>query len=222
MTAEHRERRMPSKPVFRGVIHTHAFFASIPGALYLLYRSPEGQALWPIVVYGISLMLLFGISALYHRFDWSPKLDERIGTLDRVMIYVFIAANFTPFAVYAMQGTLATVLLAIIWGSIGVGLLVNLFWLDGPRWLHSSLYVGVSAAIGFAVPQLLENLGPWAVFWIALGGFIHILGAAIYASRYPNPLPRRFGFHEVFHCFVTVAVAMHYTVVAVYLLPVSA
>jgi hemolysin III len=210
-----------NKPTFRGVVHTYSFYASVPGALYLLYRCPEGQAMWPILIYGVSLILLFGISALYHRFNWSARVHDRIGTLDRVMIYIFIAANFTPFAVFAMDGLMSTVLLAIVWGCIGVGLIVNLLWLNGPNWLHSLLYVVVSGVVAFAFPQLWRVLGTWAVFWIVLGGALHILGATIYATRFPNPSPRRFGFHEVFHCFVSAAIATHYAVVAIYVLPLA-
>ena len=210
-----------SKPAYRGVVHTYAFFVSIPAGVYLLYRSPHDQALWPLVLYSICMVLLFGTSALYHRVDWSSVHHDRLGTLDRVMIYIFIAANFTPFAVLAMDGLLSTVLLAILWGSVGLGLWINLFWLNSPNWIHSSLYLVVSAAILFAVPQLLSALGAWALVWLLLGGLLHILGALIYASRFPNPSPIRFGFHEVFHCFVTAAIATHYGVVAIYLTPAT-
>lgn len=210
-----------NKPSYRGVVHTYAFYASLPAAAYLIYRSPEGQALWPLVLYAVCLILLFGISALYHRIDWQQVSHSRMGTLDRVMIYIFIAANFTPFAVLAMDGALSTVLLSVLWGAVAMGLVVNLFWLDSPNWVHSSLYVLVSGAVLFAVPELWETLGPWAIFWIFLGGVIHVVGAMIYASQFPNPSPRKFGFHEIFHVFVTVAIATHYGVVAVYLTPVA-
>jgi len=202
-------------------MHKYAFYASIPAALYLLFISPDARVFWPVSIYALSLLGLFGISALYHRVDWGQFYLDKIGTLDRVMIYVFIAASFTPFGFLAMTGRLPEVLMSILWGAVAVGLFVNFFWLDAPNWVHSLLYIVVGAVVIFAVPQLAAALGPWALVWMVVGGILHLIGGLIYGLRFPDPRPRIFGFHEVFHCFVTVAIATHYGVVAFYLIPMA-
>ena len=207
------------KPTYRGVLHCYAFFAAIPAGVYLLAYSGSGPIFWSLLIYSISLLGLFGVSALYHRVQWSPRLERIMGTLDRTMIYAFIAGSITPFAVLAMTGTLPIVLLSVFWGAVLMGAFINIFWLDAPRWIHSLLYLAVSWAGVVAVPQLWNNLGLTALTWILAGGILYSIGGIVYAVQRPDPLPKVFGFHEVFHVFVTVAVAIHYGVIAQYLVP---
>lgn len=209
------------KPTYRGVMHKYAFFASIPSAVFLLFSSTSHITFWAMLVYGISLIGLFGVSALYHRTDWTPEQAKRVGTLDRTMIYIFIAGNFTPFALLAMTGMLPQILLFILWSAVLIGALINFFWYAAPNWIHSTLYLVVSWVCILATPQLWENLGMLALGWLFFGGILHTIGAIIYAMRSPNPYPKTFGFHEVFHCFVTVAISIHYGVVTHYLLPIQ-
>ena len=208
------------KPTYRGVMHKYAFFASIPSAVFLLFSSTSHTTFWAMLVYGISLIGLFGVSALYHRTDWTPEHSKRVGKLDRTMIYIFIAGNFTPFALLAMTGSLPQILLLILWSAVLIGAIINFFWYAAPNWIHSVLYLVVSWVCILATPQLWENLGIIALTWTFLGGILHTIGAIIYAMRSPNPYPKTFGFHEVFHSFVTIAIAIHYGVVTHYLLPI--
>ena len=210
------------KPIHRGLMHKYAFFISIPGALFLILSSPSPTIFWTMMIYGFSLMGLFGVSALYHRTKWKT-LDtaKRMGKLDRTMIYIFIAGNFTPFATLAMEGSLPQILLLMLWSAVLVGAVINLFWYAAPNWIHSVLYLVVSWVCCVSVPQLWDHLGLIALSWIFLGGVLHTVGAVVYAMRSPNPFPKTFGFHEVFHTFVTVAIAIHYGVVAHYLLPIQ-
>jgi hemolysin III len=206
------------KPLYRGILHKYAFFASIPCALFLCLFSPSPIVFWPMLIYGISLMGLFGVSALYHRRNWSPKNAKKMGKIDRTMIYFFIAGNYTPFGVLAMDGVLPDVLLITLWTAVLFGAIINFFWYAAPNWIHSILYLVVSWVCVLAVPQLRDNLGYTCLIWMLSGGILHSIGAIIYAMRSPNPFPKRFGFHEIFHCFVTLAIAIHYGVVAHYLL----
>ena len=206
------------KPLYRGIMHKYAFFLSIPSAVFLCLFSPSSSVFWPMLVYGISLVGLFGISALYHRGDWSPQNAKRMGKLDRTMIYFFIAGNYTPFGILAMDGALPQRLIVGLWTAVLFGAIINFFWYAAPNWIHAVLYLVVSWICVLAVPQLLHNLGQIALGWIFIGGLLHSVGAIIYALRSPNPFPKTFGFHEVFHCFVTLAIAIHYGVVVHYLL----
>ena len=216
-----RHAQLP-KPTYRGLMHKYAFFASIPCALFLMLSSPSSATFWTMMVYGLSLIGLFGVSALYHRTKWKTlNMAKRMGKLDRTMIYIFIAGNFTPFAILAMEGTLPQILLLILWSAVLIGAIINLFWYAAPNWIHSVLYLVVSWVCCIAVPQLWNNLGFIALSWIFFGGILHTIGAIVYAMRKPNPLPTIFGFHEVFHSFVTIAIAIHYGVVAHYLLPIT-
>lgn len=210
---------IPPKPHLRGALHFLAFLCAIPGAMYLLV-SPSSLS-WSMGIYAFSLMGLFGISALYHRIEWSPRVYDWLGIVDRVMIYVFIAANCTPFVVFAMTDPLSTILLSVLWGSVLLGVIVNLFFLNSANWIHSVLYVAVGGACALGIPQLASNLGSTAMFWIILGGAVHVIGAVLYALRKPNPIPDWFEFHEVFHLCVTVAICIHYGVVVSYLIPVA-
>lgn len=215
---EDRHAHLP-KPQYRGLMHKYAFWCSIPCALFLLIQSPSAKVFFPMLVYGLSLMGLFGVSAIYHRRNWTPVATKRMGKLDRTMIYIFIAGNYTPFALLAMQGDLPQILLLILWSAVLVGALINFFWYGVPNWIHSILYLVVSWVCVIAAPQLWNNLGTVCFAWIVLGGLLHTVGAVIYALRKPDPYPLTFGFHEIFHCFVTVAIAIHFGVVAHYLLP---
>ena len=210
----------PPKPTYRGVLHSYAFFAAIPAVVYLMAYSNSGPLFWSMLIYSISLLGLLGTSALYHRIRWSPKAERAMGTLDRTMIYAFIAGSITPFAVLAMTGILPIVLLSVFWGAVLMGAIVNLFWLNAPRWIHSILYLAVSWAGIVAVPQLWDNLGFTALAWIFAGGILYSIGGIVYALQRPDPLPKVFGFHEVFHVFVTLAVAIHYGVISQYLIPI--
>ena len=219
---EDRHTHLP-KPTYRGLIHKYAFFTSIPCAFFLMLSSSSSTTFWAMMVYGASLIGLFGVSAMYHRTTWKTlATTKRMGKLDRTMIYIFIAGNFTPFAILAMEGSLPLFLLMVLWLAVIIGAIINFFWYSAPNWIHSILYLVVSWACCLSIPQLWEHLGLFALSWIFLGGVLHTLGAVIYAMRKPNPYPTKFGFHEVFHALVTLAIAIHYGVVAHYLLPIHA
>ena len=204
------------KPRFRGVMHQYAFFLSVPAAVFLLQNN-RADFFWSIFVYAISLMGLFGISALYHRVQWSTVGQRRMRIADRTMIYLFIAGNFTPFASIAMEGLLPVILLIFLWGAALMGVVVNIFWLDAPNWIHAILYAVVSCMCFFALPQIWSFVGAVGTSWTLLGGALHLIGALIYAIRTPDPFPDTFGYHEVFHSLVTIAIAIHYVVVVQYL-----
>ena len=211
---------MPSvKPRLRGLLHEYAFFASVPAFLLLLLTSASRRAAFAATVYGLSLVALFGVSALFHRVTWSAAARRWMGRLDHAMINVLIAGTFTPFGLLVLTGTLATASLACVWGGALGGILLHVFWIDAPKWLSAAVYV-VLGWIGLAaMPQLVSHVGWGPTSLLALGGALYSAGAAVYAFQRPDPAPEVFGYHEVFHALVVAAAVTHYAVVALYVLP---
>jgi hemolysin III len=209
------------KPRLRGLLHEYAFFASVPALPGLLAVSQTRRALLAASVYGCSLVALFGTSALFHRVHWSPGARRWMGRLDHAMINVLIAGTFTPFGLLVLSGTLATVLLSVVWGGAAAGILLHVLWTDAPKWLSSLVYVVLGWSGTIAMPQLVSHVGWGPTALLAVGGALYSAGAAVYALRRPDPAPAVFGYHEVFHALVIAAAVTHYVAVAVWILPGS-
>jgi hemolysin III len=207
------------KPRLRGLLHQYAFFASLPGLLILLLASQTGRAAFAATVYGLSLVALFGTSALFHRVTWSPRARRWMGRLDHATINLLIAGTFTPIGLLVLSGTLATVTLAFAWGGALGGILLHVLWIDAPKWLSAAVYVVLGWTGVAALPQLVSHVGWGPTALLALGGALYSAGAAVYAFRRPDPAPEVFGYHEVFHALVIAAAVTHYAVVALYVLP---
>jgi hemolysin III len=171
-------------------------------------------------VYALSLMGLFGASALYHRINWrSVTTREWMRRLDHSMIFVLIAGSYTPFAVLVLHGPLAIAILVGVWAGALLGLVINLVWSDAPRWLHALLYVTLGWVAVGALPQLAGAIGVGGMILLGLGGVLYTLGAVVYAVRRPDPVPSVFGYHEVFHTLVIAAAALQCAVIAFWILP---
>ena len=209
---------MHVKPRLRGLLHQYAFFASLPALLILLCSSPTGRATVAATVYGLSLVAMFGVSALYHRVTWSVGARRWMGRLDHAMINVLIAGTFTPLGVLVLSGTLATASLVLMWGGAIASTLLHVFWIDAPKWLSAVVYVVLGWGGAATLPRLVSHVGWGPTALLALGGALYSAGAAVYALRRPDPAPGVFGYHEVFHALVIVAVACQYSAVAFYVL----
>jgi hemolysin III len=208
-----------SKPRFRGLLHQYAFLASLPAFPLLLLASPNGRATFAAAVYGLSLIALFGVSALFHRVTWSAGTRRWMGRLDHAMINLFIAGTFTPIGLLVLSGTFATVSLALVWGGAVAGMLLHVLWIDAPKGLSAVVYVVLGSSGAAALPQLVSHVGWGPTALLALGGLLYWAGAAVYAMRRPDPAPGVFGYHEVFHALVIAAAVTHYAVFALYVLP---
>ena len=173
------------------------------------------------MVYAVSLSALFGVSALYHEVTWSTPARRWMRRLDHSMIFLLIAGTYTPFGVLVLPGTLARVVLGVVWGGALLGMALNLVWIDAPKWLSAIVYIALGWVAVVAFPALVSQLGVTATGLIALGGVLYSAGAAVYALRRPDPAPAVFGYHEVFHALVIAAAVAHYAVVAFYVLPRS-
>ncbi len=211
--------KQPFRPRLRGVIHYYAFFFSLLAGAALIAIAPTPTALVGTAVYAASLSALLGTSALFHRVTWSVPTRRWIGRLDHSMISVLIAGTYTPFGMTAPSGTMAASLLLPIWLAALAGITLHLLWYDAPKWLSAVAYVATGSIAAVAFPGLAELWG-WAPPVLLLaGGIVYSLGALVYATQRPNPIPHVFGYHEVFHSLVVVAAAAHYVAVAIVLSP---
>jgi hemolysin III len=184
------------------------------GAALLVALAPDPTARAVSAVYGLGLIALFGGSALYHRWRWHPRWRPLLRRIDHSTIFVFIAASATPVGVLVLDGTMQLVVLIGMWvGAIG-GVIFSLAWIDAPRALQAGLYIAVGWLGAAATPQIVDRLGAAPVALLAAGGILYTTGAVIYAARRPDPWPRTFGFHEIFHAFVIAAAICHFVAMA--------
>ena len=208
----------PVKPQLRGVSHQWAFFVSLVTGAVLVVAAPAGEATLAAWIYAVSVALLFGTSALYHRLTWAATARRWMRRLDHSMIFLLIAGTYTPFALLALEGTLAVAILVAVWGGALAGVVLKLVWIDAPKWLVAGVYVALGWVAVAAFPQMLDRVGVTATAMVAAGGLLYTAGAVIYALRRPDPVPAVFGYHEVFHALVIAAAAVQYAVVAFYVL----
>jgi hemolysin III len=211
---------MSIKPRLRGVFHQWACAGAVPLGLVLVILAGTARARVALAVYSISLVALFGVSALYHRINWrSLTARDWMRRLDHSMIFVLIAGSYTPFAVLVLHGALATAILLAVWVGAGLGVAFNLVWRDAPTWLRAALYIGLGWIAVAAMPQLGAAIGVGGLVLLGAGGVLYTLGAVVYAVRRPDPVPAVFGYHELFHILVIAAAAFQYAVIAFWIAP---
>jgi hemolysin III len=210
------------KPRLRGVSHQWAFYFSLLAGLVLVIAAPGGRATLAAAIYAVSVAALFGTSALYHRVTWASQNARRwMRRLDHSMIFLLIAGTYTPFALLVLDGTLAIVILAVVWGGALGGIVLKLVWIDAPKPLVAVLYVMLGWVAVAAFPDLLDGLGVTSAAMVAGGGILYTAGAVVYALRRPDPVPTVFGYHEIFHALVIAAAALQYAVIAFFVIPGS-
>ena len=203
------------RPRLRGVFHEWAFFAALAAGAMLVVIADGALATFSSWIYAAALAAMFGASALYHRFPWknaARRLWAR--RLDHSMIFVFIAGTYTPFALLAFDGRTQWVVLVMVWSGAVLGLLLELVWIDSPRWLSAVAYLAVGWVGVLALPQMFSGVGVAGAVLLMVGGALYTLGAVIYATEWPNPFPRTFGFHEIFHLLVVAAAATQFVAVS--------
>lgn len=211
--------RLAARPRLRGWLHLWAFAVSVAAGAVLVsvVASTRGsEAAVATTIYAVTVCLLFGISAIYHRVNWTrPSRHALLARLDHSMIFVFIAGTYTPFAVLAMPERTGRIVLTIVWlGALG-GVLLKTSWITAPRWLSVPLYLALGWVAVFVAPSLLTHGGVATFVLIIAGGLIYTFGGIVYGLKRPDPWPRTFGYHEVFHLCTIVAASCH--MVAVWL-----
>jgi hemolysin III len=207
------------KPRLRGVFHQYAFFVSLASGTLLVLLAATTRASVAAAIYAASVSALFGVSALYHRVTWNGPARGRLRRLDHAMIFLLIAGTYTPVGLLVLNGTLARVVLAIVWGGAVAGTVLELAWTGAPRWLGGIVYLALGWVAVVAMPQLFAQLGMAGGLLIVAGGLAYSVGAAVYALRRPDPAPAVFGYHEVFHLLVIAGVAAHFLAISLYALP---
>jgi hemolysin III len=209
------------RPRLRGVFHQYAFFASLAAVAVLVVLADSGREQVAMWIYGGSLAAMFGVSALYHRVAWrSLRVRAWMRRLDHSTILLLIAGTYTPFALLAFDGTVADVILVVVWAGAAAGLLLNLAWIEAPKWVTAPVFLALGWVGVVAIPELLAfGLAPTVL--VVTGGALYTVGALAYALNRPNPLPPVLGYHEVFHLLVIGAAAVHYVAIAAFVLPQS-
>ncbi|MGZ5279164.1 MAG: PAQR family membrane homeostasis protein TrhA [Pseudobdellovibrionaceae bacterium] len=202
-----------SKPRLRGYVHQEAFFISLGACALLIAKSSSGTALLASIVYSLGLLMLFGISATYHRPYWAPAARAIMKRFDHCAIFLQIAGSFTPICLLALPAEVGNKLLLIIWSAAVLGIFQSIFWSKAPRWVTAIFYVVMG---WLALPYLGElkvTLGFNYLMLLAAGGVIYTIGAVIYAIKKPNLFPGTFGYHELFHVLTIIAAALHFIVI---------
>jgi hemolysin III len=208
-------------PRLRGVSHAVAFVAALAAASLIVILAPGGTAAIAMAVYGIGLVALFGGSALYHRWPGPPRFKPLLRRIDHSTIFVFIAASYTPVALLVVDGATAWLLLVGAWAGAAAGVAFSLGWTDAPRPLVAASYLSLGWLAVIAAPQLVGALRPAPLALLAAGGILYSAGAVVFARQRPDPWPRTFGFHEVFHALVIAAAVSHYVAMIGWILPAA-
>lgn len=203
------------KPRFRGWLHFWAFVCSgATGATLIALSALVGtRAVVGTSIYALTVSLLFGTSALYHRRTWAERGRGVMKRLDHSMIFVFIAGTYTPFALLVMPHRLGMTILITVWSGAAVGIALKQAWLRAPRWVSVPPYLALGWVAVFVLPALLRQAGVASLTLLLIGGLIYTFGAVVYGTRRPDPWPRTFGYHEVFHLCTIVAALCHYIAV---------
>jgi hemolysin III len=198
------------KPTWRGWIHAGTFPVTIVAGVVLIVLAEGAPAKWASAVFTLTSMLLFGNSALYHRFDWKPRTKLILKRIDHANIFLLIAGTYTPLAILALPPDQGWLLLAIVWAGALIGIGFRVFWITAPRWLYVPIYL----LLGWAAVMYLGDLLAASVAMMVLvivGGLLYTVGAIVYGLKKPNPWPGRFGFHEIFHACTVLAFMCHWT-----------
>jgi hemolysin III len=206
------------KPRLRGRIHQVAFFVSIPAGVVLVLLAHGPAATTVAAVYAASLAAVFGSSAAYHRGRWTERARRWMKRLDHSMIFVLIAASYTPVAALVLSGTWEAVLLSLAWAGAVAGITLKMARPDGHHLIGGILYMGLGWLAVIALPQLFAQLSAAESVLMVAGGLLYTGGAIVFATRRPDPSPSTFGYHEVWHAFMVAAACCHYAMILLILL----
>lgn len=203
------------KPRLRGWVHSVTAPVVLVAAVALVALAPTTAGKVSTGVFGVSAVLLFGTSAVYHRGTWSPRVAGVLRRLDHTNIFLIIAGTYTPLAVLLLEPGRARTLLVVVWCGALVGLLARVLWLGAPRWLYVPVYIALGWVAVWYLPSFWRTGGPLLTWLVILGGLAYTLGAVVYGTKRPNPSPRWFGFHEIFHVLTVIGFGCHFAAAAI-------
>jgi hemolysin III len=205
------------KPKLRGWLHLATAPLTLAAGIVLVVMSPTTATRIGSALFIGSALVLFTVSAVYHTGTWSPRVWAFLRRFDHSNIFLLIAGSYTPFALLLLEGTERVVLLSTVWTGAILGVAFRFFWTDAPRWLYVPLYIALGWAAIFFLPSFLDGanrlgvgIGTATFVMIVVGGALYTFGGVVYGFKRPDPWPRWFGFHEVFHTFTILAFVSHY------------
>jgi hemolysin III len=208
-----------SKPLLRGVSHSVAAVAMLVVGPLVVTRAHGARDVVLTLVYVLSVEAMFTVSALFHRVTWSPEGRRRMRRLDHSMIFVAIAGSYTATAGMMLPGHDSTLVISIVWVGASAGVILRMAWLDAPKWAVALPYLALGwLALAF-LPEMMHAMGGEALGLVGLGGAFYTAGAVVYARKRPDPWPKVFGYHEIFHALVIAGAVTHLCVVAFIVLP---
>lgn len=202
-----------AKPLLRGRIHAAAFVAAVPAGVVLVATARSGLAVAASAIYAASLVALFGASSAYHRLGRTVRRQLWLRRLDHASIYVLIAGSYTPICLLVLTGAWRWSLLIGVWLAAAIGVALKLARFDASNRIGGTLYIVMGWAVIVAAPTLIDRVPGTILLLLAIGGVVYTLGAVVLASRWPNPVPAVFGYHEVWHVLVVAAGALHYVAI---------
>ncbi|WP_447041760.1 PAQR family membrane homeostasis protein TrhA [Streptomyces sp. DSM 118878] len=200
----------PIKPRLRGWLHAGMVPTALIAGITLIFLARTPQATWACVVYSVTAWLLFATSAIYHRGTWGPLGEALLRRLDHANIFLIIAGTCTPLAVFLLSPDQRSMLLWIVWTGALAGIAFRVLWVGAPRWLYTPCYLALGWAPVRYLAEFLHAGGVAVLVLVVAGGLLYSAGAVVYALQRPDPSPRWFGFHEVFHALTVAAFTAHY------------
>lgn len=207
------QETLPIKPALRGYLHQETFFVALGAGILLIARISGRTALIASLIYCLCLLLLFGISAFYHRLHWQPNTRALLKRLDHSAIYLLIAGTFTPICLFALSDTTGPRLLLVVWSVASLGIMQTIFWVQAPKWFSALFYVAMGWLVLPYLTELRGSLGSFNLLLLAIGGMAYTLGALVYALKRPGLVPAIFGYHELFHLLTIIGAALHFIVI---------
>ena len=208
-------------PMFRGVSHRAMFIVALTLAPIMIVAAPGVGPRLVIAFYTLSIAALFGVSALYHRVPWSPRVRRAMQRLDHAVIFVAIGGTYTPVALFALSPWAAKLVLALVWGGAAVGVFMRVRFTDARKAVVALPYLVVGWCLMAVVADAWHHLGVAGFLLLLVGGLAYTAGALVFAFQRPDPWPATFGFHEVFHVLTVAGAALHYVAVAFVVLPMA-
>ena len=208
-------------PVFRGVSHRAMFIVALTLAPVMIVAAPGVGPRLVIAFYTLSIAALFGVSALYHRVPWSPRVRRAMQRLDHAVIFLAIGGTYTPVALFALSPWAAKLVLSLVWGGAAVGVFMRVRFTDARKAVVALPYLVVGWCLMAVVADAWHHLGVVGFLLLLVGGLAYTAGALVFAFQRPDPWPATFGFHEVFHVLTVAGAALHYVAIAFVVLPMA-
>lgn len=202
------------KPKLRGWLHASTAPLALAAGIVLIALSPTLTTRIGSSVFAFTALLLFTVSAIYHRGTWSPRVWAFLRRFDHSNIYLLIAGSYTPFTLILLDGSARVGLLIIVWTGAALGVAFRIFWIDAPRWVYTPIYFALGWVAIFYADDF-SGAGTAVITLIAVGGGLYSLGGLVYGIKRPNPFPEWFGFHELFHAFTIMAFICHYAAASI-------